>query len=127
MPSPDVVRATIAEYLARFTAGDREGWLDLFAEGATVEDPVGTPVRTGRTEIGEFFDESTGMADSVELRPGGDPIVVGHQAAFAFFPCPTVGGERMRLPAIDVMTFDPEGKITSQRAFVDYSMLGPDD
>lgn len=127
MPTPDVIRATIAEYLARFNAGDRESWLDLFADGATVEDPVGSPVRTGRTEIGQFFDESTTLADSVELRAGGEPIVVGDQAAFPFYACPTLDGNRMRLPAIDIMTFDDDGKITSQRAFVDYAMLGPDD
>lgn len=127
MPSPDVIRSTIADYLARFSAGDREGWLDLFAEGATVEDPVGSPVRTGRDEIGAFFDESTGLADSIELRPGGEPIVLGNEAAFPFFACPTLGGTAMRLPAIDLMTFDEEGRITSQRAFVDHAMLGPDD
>ena len=45
MPDADVIRTTIADYLARFTAGDREGWLDLWAPDATLEDPVGSPVR----------------------------------------------------------------------------------
>jgi len=48
------IRDTVQRYLATFSAGDREGWLDLFAVEATVEDPVGTDVRKGREQIGVF-------------------------------------------------------------------------
>lgn len=125
MPDADVIRTTITDYLARFSAGDREGWLDLWAEGATLEDPVGSPVRTGRQEIGTFWDEGRAAADSVELRATGDPVVIGNEAAFPFDARPVVGGATFRLPVIDVMTFDDEGRITSQRAFVDFSMMVP--
>ena len=57
MPDADAIRATIEQYLARFSAGDREGWLDLWADGATMEDPVGSPIRTGRQVIGAFYDQ----------------------------------------------------------------------
>ena len=127
MPDADVIRTTIDEYLARFSAGDREGWLDLWADGATMEDPVGTPVRTGREEIGAFWDQGRAAADSVELRPAGPAIVIGNEAAFPFEVRPTLGGATMVLPAIDVMTFDEEGRVTSQRAFVDFAMLRPAD
>ncbi len=125
MPDADAVRATIDRYLSLFSAGERVAWLDLFAEGATMEDPVGSPIRTGREEIGAFFDQGHGAADSVELRPNGPAIVVGDQAAFAFDVRPVVGGAAMVMPAIDVMTFDDDARITSQRAFVDFAMLGP--
>ena len=125
MPDADAIRTTIAEYLARFSAGDREGWLDLWADGATCEDPVGSPVRTGRDEIGAFWDEGRSAAESVELRAAGVPVVVGHEAAFAFDVRPVVGGTTFHLPAVDVMTFDDDARITSQRAFVDFSMMAP--
>lgn len=126
MPDADAIRTTIERYLARFSADDREGWLDLWADGATMEDPVGTPVRTGREEIGAFYDQGHATTDAIELRPVGAPIVVGHQASFAFDVRPTLGGATMTMPAIDVMTFDDDARITSQRAFVDFGMLRRD-
>lgn len=123
MPDADAVRTTIERYLARFSAGDREGWLDLWADGATMEDPVGSPVRTGRDEIGAFYDQGWSTADSIELRANGPAIVVGHQASFGFEVRPTLGGATMTMPAIDVMTFDDDARITSQRAFVDFGLL----
>jgi steroid delta-isomerase len=90
-----------------------------------MEDPVGTPVKHGREEIGAFYDQSKGSADNVELRLGGDPVVCGGQAAFVLDIVVTVGDSKLGLNAIDVMTFDDGGHITSQRAFVDFSKLAP--
>jgi steroid delta-isomerase len=125
MPDADAIRATIDSYVKLFSAGDREAWLDLFADGATMEDPVGTPLKTTREEIGDFYDSGRKAADSVELRPTAPPIVVGDQAAFAFDVRPSLGGNTLVIPAIDVMTFDDDARITSQRAFVDFSMMRP--
>jgi hypothetical protein len=36
-----------------------------------------------------------------------------------------VGDAKLGMNAIDVMTFDDEARITSQRAFVDFSKLAP--
>jgi steroid delta-isomerase len=90
-----------------------------------MEDPVGTPVKHGRDEIGTFYDDSKGSADSVELRVGADPVVCGQQAAFLLDIRVTIGDSKLGLPAIDVMTFDDDGRIASQRAFVDLSKLAP--
>ena len=117
---------TIHAYTKTFTAGDREGWLDLWAPDATMEDPVGSPVRHGRDEIGGMFDQSHALVpDGVELRISGDPLVCGREAAFPFDIIVTVGDGRMGMPAIDVMTFDDDGRIATQRAFVDYAKLAP--
>ena len=125
MPEAAAIRATIDTYLAAYTAGHREAWLDLFAEDATMEDPVGSPIRHGREEIGAFFDQGRASADSVELRPVGPVIVIGDQASFLFEVRPVLGGAELVMPAIDVMTFDEDARITSQRAFVDFAMLVP--
>ena len=125
MADADAIRSTIERYVARFSAGDREGWLDLWADGATMEDPVGTPPKVGRNEIGAFWDESRQAADAIELRLSGPPIVVGDQVAFAFEVRTTIGGAAFTLPVIDVMTFDDDARIASQRAFVDFGMLTP--
>ncbi len=125
MAEPEQIRNTVEQYLARFTANDRDGWLALWADDATMEDPVGSELRRGKDEIGAFFDQGQTQADSVELRPDGPVIVLGHEAAFTFQVRPTLGGTEFLLPAIDVMTFDDAGLITSQRAFVDFAMLAP--
>jgi steroid delta-isomerase len=54
-----------------------------------------------------------------------DPVVCGQEAAFHFDIIVTVGDGRMGMPAIDVMTFDADGRIATQRAFVDYAKLAP--
>lgn len=124
MAEPDQIRETVARYVATFK-DDRAGWLALWSADATLEDPVGSPVRHGIDEIAEFYDQSQASADRVELRPDGPVIVLGHEASFRFFARPTLGGTPFSLPAIDVMTFDDDARITSQRAFVDFAMLAP--
>lgn len=111
------IRATVGAYLETFSAGDREGWLACFADGATVEDPVGSDLRTGREEIGEFWDQSHALSEQITLHlvqgPGGND----DEAAFAMEARTTVQGSTMVIPTIDVMTFDGDGRILSQRAF----------
>jgi steroid delta-isomerase len=122
-PDPGAVRATIEQYLARFSANDRAGWLSLWSDDCTMEDPVGSPLKRGKEEIGAFYDQGQKNADSIELRPTDFAVVCGNQAAFAMEVRPTLGGQTMIVPAIDVMTFDDDARITSQRAFVDFAQL----
>jgi len=122
----DEIRATITNYCERFSAADRVGWLALFADDATVEDPVGSPVRHGLEEIGAFFDESHGAPDSIELKLNAPAIIIGTEASFAFTIRVNLAGSMFTLQAIDVMTFDDTARITSQRAFVDHSTMVPE-
>jgi steroid Delta-isomerase len=124
VPDPQAVRSTVERYWAAFTAGDREAWLGCFADGATMEDPVGTPVRTGRDEIGAFYDQSHGSADSIELR-GGFVNVCGAEAAFTMEVRPTLDGTPFVMDVIDVMTFDADAHITSMRAYWDPADMRP--
>jgi len=117
MDVEDKIRNTVASYLTTFSAGDREGWLDLFATDATLEDPVGSDVRTGRESIGEFWDTSHSMTDSITLKMVQGPGVRGNEAAWAMEAHAEVGGSKFIAPTIDVMTFDNDGRITTMRAF----------
>jgi steroid delta-isomerase len=127
MPDADAVHATIDAYLAAFNASDRERWLGLFADDAWIEDPVGTPRRDGRDAIGAFWDETHGLADSVELRPLGLRVVIGHEGVFTMQARPVVGDTTYRLDIIDHMTFDEAGRITTLRAFFDPASMRPAD
>ncbi len=117
MPTDEQIRATVEQYLQTFSAGDREGWLDLFTPDATVEDPVGTDVRKGRDAIGAFWDDSRAAADQITLKLVQGPGGTDREAAFAMEAHATIGGQTMIVPTIDVMTFSDDARISSQRAF----------
>lgn len=119
------IDATIDAYLAAFSGGDRAGWLACFADGAWIEDPVGSPRRTGSHEIGTFWDETHAMPDSIELRPLGLRIIVGNEAVFTMQARPVLGGATFAMDVIDHMTFDDAGRITTLRAFFEPSAMRP--
>ncbi|MEY2420868.1 MAG: steroid Delta-isomerase [Acidimicrobiaceae bacterium] len=125
MPDESVIRETIENYWKAFTAGDRDAWVALFTEDATVEDPVGSPVHRGKDAISGFFEASHSLADSIELRSLDITAVCGDQAAFAMEIRPSIGGTMFLLEAIDVMTFADDGRITSQRAFWQQDKMRP--
>ena len=127
MADESTIRATIESYWKAFTAGDRNAWVGLFTDDATVEDPVGTPVHKGKEAIGAFFEVSHSLADSIELCSLDITAIVGHEAAFAMEIRPVIGGATYVLEAIDVMTFADDGRITSQRAFWQQEKMRPAD
>lgn len=127
MATPEQIRATIDTYTERFSASDKDGWLALFAPDATVEDPVGTDVRHGVAEIGEFWDFVRSMTPEITLTRTGPTRVAGLEAAFPMQMVSMMGDAAMALDIIDVMTFDDDARITSMRAFWDFADLRPAD
>ncbi|MDE0802517.1 MAG: nuclear transport factor 2 family protein [Acidimicrobiales bacterium] len=124
MVDADAIRVTIGTYCERYT-DDRDGWLALFADGATVEDPVGSDLHVGKDAIGAFWDMSHGLADRVTLTPSGYVTVVGNEAAFAMDARMEMGDSVSGMAIIDVMTFDDDARITGQRAFWSFDDLKP--
>jgi steroid delta-isomerase len=121
------IQATIDAYMAAFPASDRAGYVACFAEDGWIEDPVGTPRRTGHDEIGAFWDETHAVPDSIELRQRGPRVVVGSEAAFTFEARATVGDGTFVVDVIDVLTFDDAGRIATLRAFFDPAAIRPAD
>ncbi|HEY2813544.1 MAG TPA: nuclear transport factor 2 family protein [Acidimicrobiales bacterium] len=119
------IAGTIHRYVEAFSNDDRATWLGCFTADATMEDPVGSPPKRGHDEIGTFYDQSRSSADAIQASISGAPIVCGAEASFTFDIVVTVGGSKMGMSVIDVMTFDDDARITSQRAFVDFSQLAP--
>jgi steroid delta-isomerase len=116
-PEDGRVASTIARYQSTFSAGDREGWLALFADDAVVEDPVGSPPRKGREEIGNFWDEVHARLDEASVLMTQGPAVCGLEAAWAFALTVRAGEFTVQLEIIDHGTFDDDGRIRSIRAF----------
>jgi steroid delta-isomerase len=127
VPGPDQIRATVQHYAEVFSAGDKEGYVGLFADDATLEDPVGAGVHTGTDAIGAFWDQTREMTAEIELRITGPIRVAGNEAAFPGEARPKLGDAAMMVPIVDTIAFDDDGKITQLRAFWDFADLRPAD
>ena len=121
------IRATVDAYCAAFSSGDRAGYVGLFADEAWIEDPIGSPRLTGPEAIGGFFDQSSSLAESIELRRTGPVRAAVGEGAFPMQARPNIGGTTFVVDIIDVMTFDDAGKITTMRAYWDPAEMRPAD
>lgn len=116
MPSEAQMKQAMQAYLDRYNQDDLEGVVGLYADDATVEDPVGTPVKSGKAAIREFY--KFAMTTGARLSAAA-PIRASHgnSAAMAFDVKLNYQGSRMTIRVIDVMTFDDAGKFSSMRAY----------
>jgi steroid Delta-isomerase len=130
MPEKEAMVATVDRYVELMSAGDREGWLDLFADGATVEDPVGTPLHEGREAIGAFWDLARSLADTVRLERSGPVRCAGGEAAFPMVVHSQIGDNQLAVDVIDVFRMvdgeDGSARIISMRAFWDPTEMRPE-
>ena len=125
MPTAEHMRATVEAYAAAHSAGDIDGIVEVFASDAVVADPVDQPAHHGREAIRAFFANTHEFIDSMELRVTGPIRAVDRFAAVPFQAVSVVGGSKVAVDIIDVMTFDDAGKITTMRAFWDPAEMRP--
>lgn len=121
LPDQAVMRAGLEAYVDRINRGDLDGILALFAPGAVIEDPLGSPPRTGN-DIRAWFTDT--IAFQTRIRPVA-PIRGSHANAAALvfdvrFQPPE--GPPLLIRSLDICTFDQDGRITSLKAY-----WGPDD
>jgi steroid Delta-isomerase len=112
--SNEQIREVIHRYVDLVADGTADEIVALYAEGATVEDPVGSEVRTTRAAIREFYATLEGMEQQGRLLTAR---INGGEAAFQFELATKAGAQTITLAPIDVMTFDDNGLITSMKAY----------
>ena len=114
--SDDRTRAitdTVNRYIALIATGSADDLVELYADDASVEDPVGGEVHIGRQAIHRFYsaiDDARRECELVSLRVAGD------EAAFQFRLTVNTGGHRMVIEPIDVMACDDRGRIATMKA-----------
>ncbi|QSE81116.1 nuclear transport factor 2 family protein [Rhodococcus koreensis] len=113
-PSAEDIRKTVERYIEAVATGTAADVVALYAEGATVEDPVGTEPRTSVESLHEFYGVIEPLKQTGELLT---LKIAGNSAAFHFSLVTDLGEQKLEIAPIDVMTFDDDGKITSMRAF----------
>ena len=119
--------AAVQGYFTHFNAGNVEGVVALYADTATVEDPVGTPKKVGKAEILEFY--TMAIKSNSQLEQIGTTRIAANEAAFAFtvhvgaltkentsVDVDLPEGE-MKIDVIDIFKFDDNGKVTKMRAY----------
>jgi steroid Delta-isomerase len=107
--------ATVEAYVAAFEQGSADAVAELYAENATVEDPIGSPIHHGREAVRAFYAES--MKTGAKLKLEGPVRVVGAYAVFPFSVNLHYEGSDKRIDVIDTFKFDDQGKVVEMRAF----------
>lgn len=114
--STDKIREVVDAYVRLVADGKATEVADLYADDATVEDPVGTEVRRGREAILEFYGGLEGLEASTTLH---QVKIAAGEAVFSFELVTKVGDKSYTVAPIDHMVFDEDGRITAMRAFWD--------
>jgi steroid delta-isomerase len=104
MPSAEDITKAVNRYLDAVSQGRPDDIAALYAEDATVEDPVGSEVHIGRQAIRGFYARVENVESTTEV-----------VTEAAFFWRLIIGG--MTIEIISVMTFDDDGKIASMKAY----------
>ena len=122
MPDPNHIRQVYDRYPELLTKGDVDGIVALYADDATIEDPIGSDLRRGRDAIRAFYEASAG---SVSMKRTGPVRVAGREAATPLVVLMGPEGQQQALDIISTMSFDEDGKITAMRAFWSFDALRP--
>src|SRR5690606_13277904 len=101
---------------------NKEGWLDLWAEDAILEDPVGVDIYPGKQILASRFWSLIEQLKPMKLWLDREVIVCGNEAIGILNGVVTRDGELTRVgPIVDHFVFNAEGKISSMRAFWKYT------
>lgn len=117
MNTSEHMKARLVDYIEAFNAADAARIVALFADNASVEDPVGTPLKEGKSEIETFYTYATSVGARLELMaaPRGSH---GNSASISFRVHITAqDGRPAYIDVTDVMDFDAAGKILRMRAY----------
>jgi steroid Delta-isomerase len=114
MPSPEQIADTVNRYISLVAKGTADDIAELYADDATVEDPVGGEVHIGRQAIRGFYSATDGLERECELVT---LRVAGNEAAFQFRLTIKAGNGGMVIEPIDVMVFGDDGKVTAMKAY----------
>jgi len=116
MPASDEqMIASVEAYIENFNKGDFQAIAGLYAADATVEDPIGTPVKDGNDAIRDFYEGAVQTGSQLAL--AGPVRVAGKEVAFAFVVSVDTPDAKMTIDVIDTMAFDDDGKISKMRAY----------
>ena len=108
----------VNRYIALLAAGGVDELAGMYADDATLQDPVGGEVHIGSCAIKGFYSASTWLEANLERECELVSLrVAGNEAAFQLRLTTTVGANKVRVEPIEVMVFDDRGKVTAMKAY----------
>jgi ketosteroid isomerase-like protein len=116
---------------AAVAAKDRDGWLDLFAPDAVVQDPIGpSPFdpegkgHHGREAIAAFYDNVIAGSEAVSFEINQSYLCGDEVADVGIIRTTLAGGKHQAVVHV-VMTYrsNGDGKLASLRAFWEFDAL----
>lgn len=122
MPSAEHIRALYDRYPELVSKGDVEGIVALYADDATIEDPIGSDLHRGSEAIRAFYRAAAG---SVTIKRTGPVRVAGQEAATPMVVLMGPEGEQRALDVISTMVFDDDGRIRAMRAYWSFDGMRP--
>src|SRR5262249_1030584 len=121
MPNRAAMIAAIVTHCRALSAGDRAGWLSIWADDVILEDPVGVAPFHGLEALATDFWPIVESISPLRLQLEAEVIVCGHEAIAILAADITRAGAADRVaPIVDHFTFNPDGKIARMRAFWKY-------
>ncbi|PXW36036.1 nuclear transport factor 2 family protein [Nocardia sp. 348MFTsu5.1] len=114
MASVEELQKIVESYVDLVANGTPEQVADLYADGATVEDPIGAEIRNTRESLIEFYGVIAAMEKvTSELLW---TKIAGNTAVFEFTLITETAGMSFKITPVDIMVFDDNGKIKTMRA-----------
>jgi steroid Delta-isomerase len=117
MPSAEDIHDFYDRYIAALMRHDLDAVMAMFATNAVLHDPVDGPVREGVEAIREFFG---GAIDAMRACRLAGPVHISadcRHAAVSTYSEAELGDGILVIEAIDLMTFDDDGKVSTMTAF----------
>ena len=122
-------RAAAKASMTAVEAGDRAGWLGLFAPNALVQDPIGPSMfdpegqgHRGAEAIAAFYDNVIAISDSIRFHMR-DTYDCGVEVANVGEIHITVGGKLGICHVVSTYRATPDGKLAALRAYWEQDKL----
>jgi len=126
-------REAAAQSMKRTEAGDRDGWLALFAAEAVVEDPVGPSMfdpegkgHRGIEAITAFYDNVISTSEKIEFSIRDSYECGSEVANVGQIRITLPGGQVGTVPIVNVYKVNEAGKLLSLRSFWEADKLSFD-
>ena len=117
MTTRERAQALFDAYLARHAATDLEALLALFESDATVEDPVGSPIRRGLDAIREFYATTHARNGTLSIERVGPTLQGGSELAAHVRAGLDRAGSPPPMDVMYTIRVSPSSKIAQLRAW----------
>jgi steroid delta-isomerase len=121
MVDANYIRKLYERYPELVTKNDVDAIVALYADDATIEDPIGSPAHRGTEAIRTFYQAAAGIT----MKRVGPVHVAGREAATPLKVLIGPAGKQQVIDIISVMAFRDDGKIASMRAFWSADAIRP--